>query len=161
MSARKAASDAAPGTISDTVLRQFVGYNMKRAYINVSADMSATLEPFGLKIMTFSALAIVLENPDLTQTQLGGALGIERSGVVVLVDELEEADLIARNRVAGNRRSYALRATVKGQALWKKVEARVRLHEARLLANLTDDDKESLRAMLHGLGSTEGSSDEK
>ena len=69
-------------------------------------------------------------------------------GVVVLVDELENADLIARNRVKGDRRSYALRATLKGRRAWAKAEALVHAHEARLFAALAPDDRERLHALL-------------
>ena len=68
----------------------------------------------GLRQTTFSALATIIENPDITQTQLGHALSIERSGVVLIVDEMENADIITRNKVKTDRRSYALRATLKG-----------------------------------------------
>ena len=71
-----------------------------------------------------------------------------RNFVVVLVDELENADLIARNRVKGDRRSYALRATLKGRRAWAKAEALVHAHEARLFAALAPEDRERLHALL-------------
>ncbi|MGR3780059.1 MAG: MarR family winged helix-turn-helix transcriptional regulator [Albimonas sp.] len=139
---------AAPSEVTDERLRQFAGYNMKRVYMKVRADMTGTLAPAGLRVATFSALAVILENPDITQTQLAQALKVERSGVVVLVDELENADLIARNRVKGDRRSYALRATLKGRRAWAKAEALVHAHEARLFAALAPEDRERLHALL-------------
>lgn len=132
----------------DENLRQFAGYNMKRVYMRVRADLAETLEPLGLRIATFSALAVILETPDITQTQLAQALKVERSGVVVLVDELENAELIARNRAKGDRRSYALRATLKGRRLWAKAEAQVHAHEARLFAALSAEERAALREML-------------
>ena len=72
--------------VSDQGLRQFVGYSMKRAFLDIRDDLIVTLAPLGLRVMTFSALSIVVENPDLSQSQLAQSLRIERSGVVVLVD---------------------------------------------------------------------------
>ena len=34
---------------SDALLRQFVGYRMKRAYLLIQDDMAKTLTPFGLR----------------------------------------------------------------------------------------------------------------
>ena len=138
----------APPEVTDERPRQFAGYNMKRVYMKVRADMTATLAPAGLRVATFSALAVILENPDITQTRLAQALKVERSGVVVLVDELENADLIARHRVKGDRRSYALRATLKGRRAWDRAEALVHAHEARLFAPLRAEEREALRAAL-------------
>jgi len=129
-------------------LRQFIGYSMKMTYVRIQEDMARTLQPSGLRIVTFSALGIVIENPDITQTQLAQALEIERSGVVVIVDELENADLISRNKVEGDRRSYALRATLKGRNLWSRAAKLVQAHEANLLSGLSSSEREVLHALL-------------
>jgi len=134
--------------LSETQLRQFIGYEMKMAYLLVQDDMVRILKPTGLRIVTFSALSIVVENPDISQTQLAQALQIERSGVVVIVDELENADLISRNKVEGDRRSYALRATLKGRNLWSRTEKRVHEHEDDILSGLTGAEREMLKALL-------------
>lgn len=134
--------------LAETNLRQFVGYEMKMAYLLIHQDMLRKLKPSGLRIVTFSALGIVVENPDISQTQLAQALQIERSGVVVIVDELENADLILRNRVEGDRRSYALRATLKGRNLWSRTEKHVHEHEDGILAGLTGAERETLKALL-------------
>ncbi|MBU2487235.1 MAG: MarR family transcriptional regulator [Alphaproteobacteria bacterium] len=129
-------------------LRQFVGYEMKLAYLLVHEDMMRILKPTGLRIVTFSALGIVVENPDISQTQLAQALQIERSGVVVIVDELENADLISRNRVEGDRRSYALQATLKGRNLWSRTEKQVHDHEDRILSGLNVSERKTLKELL-------------
>jgi DNA-binding MarR family transcriptional regulator len=134
--------------ITDISLRQFGGYNLKRVYLLVRQDMMRALDPIGLRIMTFSALSVVAENPDLTQSQLAKALNIERSGVVVLVDELEKADLISRNRVEGDRRSYALHCTPHGKTLLEKAQSLVSQHEDSIFADLTLGERDTLRGLL-------------
>jgi len=134
--------------LAQSNLRQFAGYEMKLAYLLIHEDMMRILKPTGLRIVTFSALGIVVENPDISQTQLAQALQIERSGVVVIVDELENADLISRNKVEGDRRSYALRATLKGRNLWSRTEKRVHEHEDRILSGLTTSERETLKKLL-------------
>lgn len=134
--------------LTQSNLRQFVGYEMKLAYLLIHEDMMRILKPTGLRIVTFSALGIVVENPDMSQTQLAQALQIERSGVVVIVDELENADLITRNRVEGDRRSYALRATLKGRNLWNRTEKQVHDHEDGILSGLNASERKTLKELL-------------
>jgi len=135
--------------LKDENLRQFIGYNMKRAYLTIDADMRPTIATLGLRPATFSALAIIVENPDITQTALGLALSIERSGVVLIVDELEAADLISRNKVEGDRRSYALRPTLAGRKLWNDAQKRVQEHDNRVLALLSPEERTLLRNLLN------------
>lgn len=139
--------------MTDNNLRKFAGYNLKRVYLLVRADMMKAIEPLGLRTMTFSALSVVAENPNLTQSQLAQTLKIERSGVVVLVDELEKADLISRNRVEGDRRSYALHTTPAGKALLKKAEDLVQAHEDKIFCDLTNEERDTLRGLLDRIDS--------
>ena len=124
------------GSVSDETLRTFAGYSMKRAFNVVQADLARALEPFGLRMMTFTALIFVVDNPDLSQTALAGALAMERSNLVTIIDELENNGWIARNPAPNDRRSYALHATAAGKALCRKAVAAAQASEARLLAAL-------------------------
>ena len=129
---------------TDDMLRAFIGYNMKRSFIVVREDLHRVLEPLGLKVATFSALSVVVENPDISQSQLAQVLKLERSGMVVLVDSLEGDDLISRNRVPGDRRTYALRAAPKGRRLWEKARAVATAHEAALFGPVLDEKERAL-----------------
>jgi DNA-binding MarR family transcriptional regulator len=136
-------------TMTDQNLRQFAGYNLKRVYLLVHADLMQALAPLGLRTMTFSALNVVAENPNLTQSQLAQTLKIERSGVVVLVDELENSKLIARNRIDGDRRSYALHTTPKGVDLLAKSIRVVQAHEDKIFSDFSLKERETLRGLLN------------
>lgn len=134
--------------VSDATLRGFVGYHMKRAFNVVQADLAATLKPFELRMITYSALVLIVDNPGLRQSQLADAMDIERPNLVVIVDELERRDLILREKVPTDRRAYALMPTLAGRQLCEKAVAAVRDHEARLLAGLSRPDiEEAIRVM--------------
>lgn len=140
--------------ISDATLRQFTGYSMKRAFIVVQADVNAVLEPFGLRMVTYSALAIVGDNPGLSQSQLALALAIERPNLVVIVDELEGRELISRDRVPTDRRTYALRLTADGARLLAQATEAVRGHEARMTARLSPQEEAALVSALKKIESS-------
>jgi len=143
-----APADAAAPQTSDARLRRYLGYRLKRAYLPVQQDARATVEAFGLRLTTTSALHIVVENPDLSQSALALALGIERSRAVLLVDELQKQGLVRRNPVPQDRRSYALRATPEGLAMLDRVTAALVAHEERLLGALTDAERKELSRLL-------------
>lgn len=134
--------------VTDTLLRRYIGYRMKRAYVHIHNNAQAAIEGFGLRITTSSALHVVVENPDISQSQLCLALNIERSRAVLLVDELEKLGLITRNKVPQDRRSYALRATPAGEALLEKTSARLAAQEDALLAGLSAAEKAQLAGLL-------------
>ncbi|PTW52945.1 DNA-binding MarR family transcriptional regulator [Breoghania corrubedonensis] len=136
------------GEVDPGVLASFIGYAMKRAYMTIHTDFLASLEHLGLRPGTFSALTIIVDNPDISQSQLARALAIERSGVVLIVDHLEGRELIGRHRVPGDRRAYALRATLAGRRLRDAAVEAIRRHEARVLASLSEEEQAALRGLL-------------
>lgn len=136
------------GATQQEALLDLVGYNMKRAYMCVYQDFTDTLAGLGLRQRSFSILALIVENSELTQSDIARALGIERSGTVVIVDELEQKDLLQRHRVEGDRRAFALRATKKGRKLYDEALELIRLHEIRVLKNLTEEERLLLNSTL-------------
>jgi DNA-binding MarR family transcriptional regulator len=122
--------------VSDRALRGFVGYNMKRAFNVLQADLARTLQPFELRMVTFSALVLIVDNPGLRQAQLADALAVERPNLVVVIDQLEQRNLITRAPIPTDRRAYALKATPTGRRLCEQAVKAVAAHEARALAAL-------------------------
>ena len=88
--------------------------------------------------VTFSALAVIVDNPGLRQIATGrGMLAIERPNLVVIIDELEgrRPDPDAK-RAPDDRRAYALTVTLAGRRLFDAALAS-RLqppHETRMTA---------------------------
>lgn len=136
--------------VNDDTLQQFLGYHMKRAFNVIQADLSATLKPFDLRMLTYTALILICDNSGLSQTQLAAAMDIERPNLVVIVDELERRDLIVRERVPTDRRVYALKPTYAGMGLRDKAVTAVIAHEARLFNEL---DTKARLAMVATLSS--------
>ncbi len=127
--------------VSDETLRHFLGYHVKRAYNVIRSDLQRTLEPFGLRIITYSALVLIVDNPGVRQSQLADALSIERPNLVVIIDELEQRELIVRERVPTDRRAHALKATLAGRRLCEKAVKADHAHEAALLSGLSEKDR--------------------
>jgi DNA-binding MarR family transcriptional regulator len=131
---------------ADTVLQGFLGYRMRRAWLAVQADLTETLKPFDLRMITFSALVLVEANPRLSQAQLARLMAVERPNLVMIVDELERRGLIARNRAPEDRRAYALDVTDAGRDLCRDAVRAVRAHEGRIFRGLDECERRAVEA---------------
>ena len=135
-------------------LEDLIGYNLKRAYIIVQTDFREALGKDGLSARVFSALSLTVKYPNITQSELARMMGIERSGLVAIVDELEERSYLRRAAVAGDRRVQALVPTEKGRRAYSEAIRLVRAHEDNLFADMTAKEKDTLLALLKKLRKT-------
>lgn len=133
---------------TDASLRAYVGYHMKRAFHVFKGDLDRTLKEFDLRMVTYSALVLIVDTPGLRQAQLADALLVERPNFVVIIDELEKRGLIVRGRDPTDRRAYALKPTLSGQALCKWATEAVDRHEQRVFGLLSDTERQTLLAAL-------------
>lgn len=132
-------------------LEEFIGYNLKRAYIIVKDDFNKSLGPNGLAPREFALLSLVVSFPQITQSELARMLGIERSGLVAIVDKLEAADFLKRVVVPSDRRVQALVATEMGKQRYFTMHKDVAAHEDRLFADFTNTEKTELVRLLQKL----------
>src|SRR5438132_14067287 len=77
------------------------------------------LAPMGLNVRLCGVLNLLAEGP-ISQQELGEQLGIDRTTVVELIDELERKGVVVRRRNPSDRRSYALSLTPKGRTVQKR-----------------------------------------
>jgi len=130
--------------VNDETLQRFLGYHLKRGFNVVQTDLGKTLKPFDLRMLTYSALVLIADNPGLSQSQLADAMDIERPNLVVIVDELEQRELISRERVPTDRRAYALQVTLKGKRLCERAVTAVSSHEEALFAGIDTQTRASI-----------------
>lgn len=156
MSASQKKQRLSPEVFDETSeLEELVGYNLKRAYVILQTDFRRALGEDGFAPRVFSALSLVVQYPNITQSELARMLGIERSGLVAIVDDLEGRGLLKRTFVPGDRRVQALVPTKEGIAAYADARARVRAHEETLLSNLTAEERETLIALLRKIRALE------
>jgi DNA-binding MarR family transcriptional regulator len=66
----------------------------------------------------------------------------------MIVDELEKCGLISRDRAATDRRAYALKPTLSGQALCKWATEAVNGHEQRVFGGLSAKERQQFLTIL-------------
>ncbi|MFN7003927.1 MAG: MarR family winged helix-turn-helix transcriptional regulator [Roseinatronobacter sp.] len=142
-----AKADPAP-LENESDIERLLGYNLKRAYMIVRDDFRRQVEQSVLSPRAFSVLTLIVENRGLTQSDVARQLGIERSGLVAIIDDLEARGLAQRRAVPGDRRSQALIASEAGCKLHADILARVHTHERALLAPLSPAEQTQLLELL-------------
>lgn len=133
-------------------LAELLGFHLRRASQTVQSDLAETLAPHGLRMITFSALAVTGENPGIRQSDLASVLSVERPNLVVVIDELEAGGLVRRDQAPTDRRAHVLNTTAKGQALLRKARKAVEAHERRLFGALPTGKRDELLSILGGIG---------
>jgi DNA-binding MarR family transcriptional regulator len=109
------ADDAQPLDLS--ALTSIVGYPLRRAQLAVFEDFNRRFVALKLSPAQYSALVVIGANPGRKQSEIAGALGIQRPNFVAMMDELERRGLAERLRTPVDRRSRALALTAAGAAL--------------------------------------------
>jgi len=117
---------------------------MKRAFNAVQTDIARSLKPFGLRMISYSALALVVDNSGLRQSHISTALSVERPNLVVILDDLEKTGLINRVRQTSDRRAYALIATPAGIGICAQATRALQDHEQRIFGALKGRNKDRL-----------------
>ena len=134
--------------ISLGLLPSLLGYNLRRAQVAVFQNFTEVVGAAELTPGQFGVLVVIDANPGLSQTQLGNALGIDRSTVVAVIDRLEDRGLVARQRAPHDRRSHALRLSDSGKTTLRRLTERVRAHERQITRHLSADDQARLIELL-------------
>jgi DNA-binding MarR family transcriptional regulator len=114
------------------------------------------LAPLGLHPRHFGMLSQIAANEGRSQQALGSALGIHRSALVALVDDLEHRGLAERRRDPADRRAYALHLTAAGRRLLKRLQRAADEDEAELLAALDASERSELIRLLQRVAESQG-----
>jgi DNA-binding MarR family transcriptional regulator len=132
-------------------LPNFIGYALRRAQICVFDDFIRSLAKLDLQPAQFSVLLVIDRNPGLKQSQVSAVLGIQRTNFVAMVDELERRDLVVRQSVPNDRRSYALVLTEHGRQHLRKAQVLQSKHERRVSEKLGEGGRAELLRLLGAL----------
>lgn len=134
--------------ISLGLLPSLLGYQLRRAQVGVFQNFTEMVGAAELTPGQFGVLVVIDANPGLSQTQLGNALGIDRSTVVAVIDRLESRGLVLREAAPNDRRSHALRLSESGKTTLSRLTERVRAHEREIARDLSPDERVRLIELL-------------
>lgn len=105
------------------------------------------LTPMGLSVQLCGVLNLIAEGA-ISQQALGEQLGIDRTTVVELIDQLEQQGVVVRRRNPADRRSYALSLTPKGRTVQKRAAGAFDAAADEFFGPLTPGEQQALMDML-------------
>jgi DNA-binding MarR family transcriptional regulator len=116
-----------------------------RAYVKAAHEAVADLPggPRGYQVLSAAAQGTVG-----SQLALAQHLGVDRTVMTYLLDDLETARVIERRPDPADRRARRVVATHRGTELLTELDGRLRAAEAYLLAPLDQEARESFRAQV-------------
>jgi DNA-binding MarR family transcriptional regulator len=133
---------------TDAPVTEFAGqllFRLWRASHVRAADVLATV---GLTPALFALLNVIGAREGAIQQELGAVLGIDRTTMVSLIDQLESAGLASRRESAKDRRAREIAITPKGRRLLERARQMLSQAEDDVLAGLTADERRELMTLL-------------
>ena len=119
-----------------------------RAHWALASELAAALAPLGVSARGYHVLRAAMSG-EHTQTELAEIVGLDKTTMVVAVDELEKAGLAERRLAPDDRRARIIAVTPAGRrkvAQAEKVKERV---QADVVGELSADEA---RTMIDALG---------
>jgi DNA-binding MarR family transcriptional regulator len=134
------------------VLRDDLGWALGVVFRSYAKAASAAFTDVPGGPRGYQVLAAAARSRPGSQQELASHLGVDRTVMTYLLDDLERAGLIERRPDPADRRARRIAATGRGAALLGDLDQRLRAAEDGVLSGLrTEGDREAFRALLQRL----------
>lgn len=151
----KTAKKTKTPTPPDHLLRG-VSFTLSQLHRNNRTVVDGPLEAEGYSLRVYWVLSCLRSQGELSQQQVCDALGIDRSDMVRLVDDLEQRGLVVRVKDTKDRRKHLLALTKAGHSARKRAAELVDEATAQALDALSPFERRLLhRLALKALGQPE------
>jgi DNA-binding MarR family transcriptional regulator len=128
-----------------------LGMLLDRVAASLLKEFDDAISPWGLRNLHLGILSTVELFGPLPQIRIGEYLGIERQSMANLVDELENRGLVTREKVATDRRVWAIAITPEGKLQREKASAAGAANSAITFDRLTKTERNTLTELLQKL----------
>lgn len=131
------------------LLSDLPGYLLRRAAQAMMTELHGRLESLNLRISEASVLLLIGDRTDMTSSEIGKVLDIQRANMAPLLNRLESAGLIERRPI--DRKSQAILLSGSGKDKREEAEALIRDFERSLLARIPEKHRAHLVPALNAL----------
>jgi len=143
------AENAALDTLTADPLAGLPGYVLRRAANAMMAELAERLGVVDLRISDATVLLLVADRADMTSSEIGKVLDIQRANMVPLLNRLESTGLIRREPI--DRKSQAIVLTEAGRARLTDVRRITETFENDLLARIPAEHRDHFVPALQAL----------
>lgn len=148
-------------TVSETpdVMTGDLGWLLTQASHGLLVEQTARLESLGIAPRGYCVLTTALSG-EYTQGEIGQAIGVDKTTMVVTLDQLEEAGLAERRPSKTDRRARVITVTDKGREKVQEAKRVTRNLQNEVLAELSPEQRDLFLTTLNQLqcGSLAGNS---
>ena len=134
--------------LDQSVLLGLVGYNCRRAYLNIMLLVSKRMDKYELRPVDYTILTLVNANPDITPKRLAQAINVSPPNLGALLERLESRDLLERRRNPSDKRSQVLALTAAGRTLCRKADKAIADLESEATSMLSEKERADLLRLL-------------
>ena len=127
---------------------EFAGQLFFRLWRATHTRTAEALGTVGLTPALFAVLNVIGARQGAIQQEVGSALGIDRSTMVSLIDQLESVGLATRRPSAADRRAREIAITPKGRRHLQRARGLISETEDEVLAGLTAGERRELLGLL-------------
>jgi DNA-binding MarR family transcriptional regulator len=139
------------------VLTQSLSVQLNRAAQKSRDLFNRSLQPLSLTSKSFAVLSVLQEGTTCSQMDLGKGLGIDRTTMVSVIDELEQHHFVERTRHPTDRRQHVIVLTPEGKEVYQQAKLAAERFEEAYLAPLSAEQQQQLTVLLQLLTSDEHS----
>ncbi len=133
------------------VLDEMLGYCLRRAQVAMFLSFYEATRGQTITPPRFTALVIIGANPGISQSTLGAALGIARSGAMYLTQWMVDRKLVERRHIPNDGRSWGLHLTGYGRKVTEKMKRGVLAQDRKRSSVLPDQERNELFRLLSKL----------
>src|SRR4051794_20328998 len=121
-----------------------MGLLLRRAHNRAAGALVAAMRPYGLELRHFAMLIVLADRGPTLQRDLVDATGFDKAAVGRAIDDLEAADLVTREGVAGDRRVWMVQITERGLEIFDEAHGEAQSIAEDLVAHLKPGEAEQI-----------------
>jgi len=138
----------ATDTSPNSEIAEFAGQLLFRLWRASHTRTAEAFESLGLTPALFALLNVLGAREGAMQQEIGVEMGIDRSTMVVLIDELEAKHLAKRRPHPADRRAREVAITAKGRQVLQRARNIALQVEGEVLRGLTINERHELMSLL-------------
>ncbi|MGT2907948.1 MarR family winged helix-turn-helix transcriptional regulator [Streptococcus dentiloxodontae] len=125
-------------------LKNSFGFNLGKIVQKMDKVFSETIEQYAIDSRDYGILLTVLNHPSLTQAEIGDRMGIDRTTIGQLIDDLERKALLQRQKNPKDRRQNLLILTTTGEKIAREMWESMHKIEQEIVKNLTKEEEQTI-----------------
>jgi len=129
-------------------LDRHIFYLFGQIYGRRDQQLAKSLRAFRLSVPQWRVLAALVDLGSCTINRLSDLTVVDRTTLSRTLDRMERDGLVARKRVEADRRSYEMRLTAPGRAMFRRIWPVMSYHNARAVAGVSPKELAQLRKII-------------